>query len=267
VERRDYVIRGGHDGKRRLELLSRTLWPSTFQLLKRAGVGGGMVCLDMGCGGGDVTLGMARLVGPAGRVVGIDMDAVKLEAARQEAARQNLANVAFQQGNIYEWDEERTYDRIYVRFLLTHLPDRETALIALRRALRSGGVLIVEDIDFAGSFCYPRCAAYERYVALYRQVVERRGGDPDIGPKLHGLLVRAGLQPVHMALVHPFHIDQEEKTVSLSTLLNITDAVLSEGLAEAAEMEQAIEQLRAFTDDPTTIVSLPRVFQAWGRRA
>ena len=264
---RDYVIRGGAEGKRRLELLARILWLTTFRLLERAAVAPGMACLDMGCGGGDVALGLARLVGPAGRVVAVDMDAVKLEAARAEAERQRIANVEFRQASVYEWTEEQAYDRIYVRFLLTHLPDRKAALDVLRRALRPGGVLIVEDIDFSGHFCHPRCPAFERYVDLYRQVVARRGGDADIGPKLHSLLVEAGLQSVGMALVHPFHMDAEEKAISLNTLLNIAGAVLSEGLAEPEDLERTIHELRNFTLDPTTVLSLPRVFQAWGRRA
>ncbi len=242
------------------------MWPTTFQLVKRTGIGEGMICLDMGCGGGDVTLGLARLVGPEGRVVGVDMDAVKLEAAREEAGRQKISNVEFQQADIYQWSSGRGYDRIYVRFLLTHLAEPKTALNRLRRALRPGGILILEDIDVTGSFCYPRCAAYERYIELYRQVVQRRNGDPDIGPKLYGLLVEAGLQSVHMALTQLFHVDQEEKMLSLITLVNITDAVLSEGLAKRTELQQVVTELEAFTNDPTTVMSLPRVFQAWGRR-
>jgi len=264
--RPDYVIRGGHEGKRRLELLGRIMWPTTFQLLKRTGIRKGMACLDLGCGGGDVTLGLARLVGSGGRAVGIDMDSFKLDAARQEAQRQQLGNVAFQQANIYEWSAELTYDRIYARFLITHLPDCVAALSTMRRALRPGGVLIIEDIDFTGSFCYPPCSAYNRYVELYRQVVRCRKGDADIGPKLHGLLRDAGLQSVHMSLVHPFHVDQEEKQLSLSTLVNIAGAVLSESLAQPSELEKIIAELQEFTDDPTTVLGLPRVFQAWGSR-
>src|SRR6185369_12151817 len=186
----------------------------TFQLLKRTGFHTGMTCLDLGCGGGDVTRGIARLVGPSGHVLGIDMDQVKLEGARQEAVRQNLENVEFQAANIYDWCAEAAYDRIYARFLLTHLPDCPTALSIMRRALRPGGVLVVEDIDFTGSFCYPACAAYQRYLDLYREVVRRRRGDADIGPKLHSLLTAAGLQGVNMSLAQPFHVDQEEKILA-----------------------------------------------------
>jgi 2-polyprenyl-3-methyl-5-hydroxy-6-metoxy-1,4-benzoquinol methylase len=263
---RDYVIRGGMAGKRRLELLGRAMWPTTFRLLKRVGVTAGMTCLDIGCGGGDVTLGLARLAGPEGRVVGVDLDDVKLAAAREEAARLGLRNVEFRQANVNEWSEQSVYDRIYARFLLTHLPDCAAALAQMRQALRPGGVLIVEDIDFTGSFCYPPSPAYQRYVELYQLVVRRRKGDPDIGPKLPGLLVQAGLQSVHSSLVQQFHTDQEEKALCHSTLVNIADAVLAEALIEPGELEQIVADLDRFTNDPTTVMGLPRVFQAWGCR-
>jgi len=153
--RSHYVIRGGDEGKRRLELLSRVMWPTTFRLLKALGLRAGMTVLDLGCGGGDVTLAIARITG---RAVGIDMDPVKLDHARAEASRRAL-NAEFRAGNVYEWAEHSAYDAIYTRFLLTHLPDVPGALSRMRQALKPGGVLIVEDIDFTGSFCYPACDA------------------------------------------------------------------------------------------------------------
>ena len=68
-------------------MISQALASSTAALLDAAGVREGMRCLDLGCGGGDVTLALARLVGPSGVVVGIDMDAVKIELAQQDRAR------------------------------------------------------------------------------------------------------------------------------------------------------------------------------------
>ena len=46
-----------------------------------------MSCLDLGSGAGDVTFELARRVGPAGRVVGVDMDEVKLGLARERGRR------------------------------------------------------------------------------------------------------------------------------------------------------------------------------------
>jgi len=47
-----YVIRGGEQGKSRLQLIADVHRPSTLALLHRAGIKEGMVCLDLGCGGG-----------------------------------------------------------------------------------------------------------------------------------------------------------------------------------------------------------------------
>ena len=53
---RAYAIRGGKEGKERLNLLARVMLPTTSQLLKTVGFRKGMKCLDVGCGGGHVTL-------------------------------------------------------------------------------------------------------------------------------------------------------------------------------------------------------------------
>jgi hypothetical protein len=51
---RAYAIRGGKEGKERLNLLARVMLPTTSQLLKTVGFRKGMKCLDVGCGGGHV---------------------------------------------------------------------------------------------------------------------------------------------------------------------------------------------------------------------
>jgi hypothetical protein len=65
--------------------------------------------------------------------------------------------------------------------------------------------IVIEDIDFSGSFCYPYCAAYEMYMELYKEAAHRRGVDPNIGPKLAGMLCQAGAAvgraPFRLALV------------------------------------------------------------------
>jgi SAM-dependent methyltransferase len=256
-----YAIRGGDEGKKRLELVGRVLWPTTCRFLKSSGIRVGMKVLDLGCGGGDVTRGIARMVGPSGHVTGVDMDPVKLEKAER------MNPIEYRLGNVYEWSETETYDAVYTRCLLTHLPDPAAAIARMRQALKPGGMLLVEDIDFTGSFCYPACRAYEHYVDLYREVVRRRKGDADIGPKLHGMLVDAGLQGVASSAVSIFHVNQEGKDLSLSTLINIADAVLAESLATREELESSISELEAFTNDPRTLVSLPRFFQVIGTRA
>lgn len=263
-----YAIRGGAEGKRRLDLLARTLDATTEALLDRAGLRAGMRCVDVGCGGGHVTRSLSRRVGPAGSVVGLDLDEVKLTSAREECRQAGTGNIEFRIANVAEWSEPATYDLVYGRFILSHLASRVAVLSAMRDALRPGGTLVLEDIDFAGAFCYPPHPAFARYCALYRAVIQRRGGDADLGPQIYGLCTGAGLERVEVSVVHPVHTGAApEKALSLSTLVNIGDAVLAEGLATAEELRRTIEELKALTEDYESLVALPRIFQVLARRA
>ena len=193
-----YVIRGGEEGKARLSVISEALASSTAGLLDAAGLRGGMRCLDLGCGGGDVTLAIARVVGPGGSVVGIDMDAVKIDLARQDASDQGVEHVEFRSGDATTLDADSEYDLVYARFLLTHLVDPEAALRRMIAAVEPGGVVVVEDLDHSAVFAYPNCPALDRFVTLYNATAQGRGGDPEIGPKLMGMLRRAGLDGIQL---------------------------------------------------------------------
>jgi predicted O-methyltransferase YrrM len=265
MEGSSYILRGGSEGRARLRLLSRVLQPTTRALFDRLGIRPGMACLDIGCGGGDVTLQLARLVGSSGRVVGIDRDDTVLELARQEAEMQQVRNVEFRRSAIMESDFEPRFDLVYARFLLTHLPNPVSALTKMRQALRPGGGLIaVEDIDFTGHFCYPDCPALWRYVELYGEAVRRRGGDPNIGLRLPQMLVELGCENVQMYVVQPAALDNETKVVNAVTMENIADAVLVAGLASRSEVDRVIAKLYEFAQNPRTLMSTARVIQAWG---
>jgi len=262
-----YVIHGGVPGKQRMEVVARAYWPTTLPLLQRAGIREGMNCLDLGCGAGDVTFEIACLAGPKGRVTGLDMDSVKLEHALERATKEEIRNIEFRQANVFEWDEDSVYDLIYVRFLLTHLPECERVVPKLLRALRPGGALAVEDINFEGYVSHPANSAHDRYVALYREVVRRRGGNADIGPKLLAMFARAGLQDFGLNIVYPEHKEGSGKEISVLTMIGISEAVLAEKLIEEQELRDVVAELDRYTRDPLSIVCGPRVFQVWGRRA
>jgi SAM-dependent methyltransferase len=261
-----YIIRGGVEGQKRLEVLARVLWPTTSRLLAEAGLAPGMTCLDLGCGGGDVTVRLAAAVGPRGQVTGVDVDETILGLARWDATRLGLANVEFRRLDVQDWGDESRYDCVYARFLLTHLADPPGLLRRMLRAVRPGGVAVVEDIDASGHFCYPPCAGFDAYVRLYRAAAARRGADADIGPKLHGMLLDVGWRDPQLNVIQPAFTSGEGKRMALLTLTNIAGSVLAGGLATAAELQSVMDDLERFTDEPRTLISLPRIFQLWGRR-
>jgi ubiquinone/menaquinone biosynthesis C-methylase UbiE len=259
----EYVLRGGEAGAQRLRVLARVVWPGTQRLLRQVGLRPGLRCLDAGCGIGTVSLEMARQVAPVGSVVGIDRDEPALALARLEAERQGVPAV-FRTESVFDLAEEPAFDLVYSRFLLAHLPDAPRAVERLARAARPGGVVVVEDVDFAGHFSYPSCPAFQRYVQLYQEVVQRGGGDACLGPRLLRLLGEAGLERLHQEVVLPAFTEGEGKDIARITLEHIRESVVASGLATHQEVDHLMAELDAFARQPWTILSLPRIFQVWG---
>lgn len=260
-----YVIRGGLEGRERLRVLSRVMWPTTAALLDRVGIVPDARCLDVGCGGGDVTVALAERV-PDGAVVGIDLDVTKIDLARDEASAAGVGNVEYRVADVFEppRDDER-FDVAYVRFVLTHLPDPARALACICSHVRPGGTVVVEDIDFRGHFCDPPSDAFQAYVDLYSAAVRSRGCDPDIGGRLPNLVRGAGLVERGMNVVQPAGFEGEVCLLAPITLEAIGDAVTGAGLATEAELHAVVDDLYAFVQQEDTVVSLPRIVQAWGR--
>ena len=242
-----YIIQGGIEGFDRLKILSRVMHPATSALFERVGVGSGM------------------RVGPAGQVVGVDLDDVKLDLARKEAEANRTRGVEFRRGDVTELSGEPAFDLLYARFLLTHLKDPLGALKKWSSMLRPGGIILCEDIDFSGYFCHPSSPSHRRYVELYTQTVQSKGADPDIGPRLPSLLAAAGFFRLGLNVVQPVGVAGEVKLLPALTMKTIGDAVIAENHARPEEVEKLVADLFAMASDSTTVMGFPRVVQAWGR--
>ncbi|MFN3649594.1 MAG: class I SAM-dependent methyltransferase [Armatimonadota bacterium] len=243
------------------------LAPTTRAALDRLELPSGAVCLDLGCGGGDVTLEIGRRVGPRGTVLGADLDEEKLELARSDAEQAGVENVEFRRLDARESLDESAFDLVYCRFILSHLPHPEDCVQRLHAALKPGGTLLVEDVDFSGHFSYPDCPALRRYVALYSESVRRRGGDPDLGPRLPVILAEAGFEGIQVDVVQPTALQGEAKWVTPITMESLGETPVRDGLATAAEIEELVRELWGFAENPRTISGVARIVQAWGTRA
>ena len=260
-----YIIRGGVAGRERLRVLSRVMGPMTVALLERAGVAPGARCLDVGCGGGDVTLALARMVGPSGAVVGVDIDEIKLQLARHEAADAGVRNVEYRRAGIDELDADGTFDVAYARFLLSHLPDPAEGVRRLAGAVRPGGVVAVQDIDYVGGFCHPPSPAYDFAWDLYPRVAAYGGGDAELGRRLPGLFADAGFEAIGVHVEQPAGFDEDLKLLTALTFESIADTAVAAGLVDCGEVDERMHDLHRFAARPDTLLSLPRMVQVWGR--
>lgn len=261
-----YAIHDRPGGYERLRALARMAQAPTAALLERAGVGPGMRCLDLGCGGGAVTLELARMVGPDGRVTGIDADAAVLELGRADAAREGYANVEFVAGDVLDALDSASFDIVCCRLLLHHVSRPAELLRRMWDAVAPGGAIVVEDADFDGLFCDPPNDGFELFRQLYPRVVARLGGDAAVGRKLHRYFLDAGIPAPRMSVLQRADVDGEAKRLALWTLEATAEASRAEGLASAEAIDAAVASLAEFTSREGTLISQPRLFQLWSRR-
>lgn len=261
-----YLIRGGIEGRERLRLLARVMWPTTLAFLKTVPLAQDARCLDVGCGGGDVTVALSRMV-PQGHVTGIDFDESKILLAQEEAKTLGIENVDFRAEDVTAGPQtDDRYDLIYVRFVLTHLRDPAAALARFYNQLKPGGMLAVEDIDFGGYVCYPPSAAFNRYVELYSESARARGCDPCIGPRLPSLVQSAGFSDVSVGIVQPSGISGEVKLIAAITFDAIAESALKSGLATLDNLRATSEALYEYAEQQGSFMSVPRIFQSSGVR-
>ncbi len=260
-----YVIAGGKEGKRRLNVLADALYPFTKDLLEKSGLKEGVSFLDNGCGGGNVSLMVASIIGH-GTVTGIDFDETIISLAKQDAIDGDIPNVSFEVNTAYDIDYSNQFDIVYARFLLSHLERPLAALQKMVQAAKPGAAIVVEDLQFSGHFCYPANDAYQQYLQLYAAVVKRKGGNAEIGPSLIDLFKQAGIRNIDFDIIQPTFTKGQGKWMAYLTLEKIKDAVVKEQLATAIEVDGLLLQLKTFTEDESTLMSLPRIFRVWGTK-
>ena len=103
--------------------------------------------VDCGSGAGADALIAARIVGPTGRVIGIDMTPEMLAKARVSASEAGLTNVEFREGILEALPVETGWaDIVISNGVLNLVPDKAAALAGMYRVLRPGGRLQAADI-------------------------------------------------------------------------------------------------------------------------
>jgi arsenite methyltransferase len=107
----------------------------------------GQTVLDLGCGAGTDLLIAAQMVGPEGRVIGIDMTESMLARARESAAAMDLHNVEVHQSLIESLPvEDASVDVVISNGVIDLVPDKDTVFGEIDRVLRPGGRLQIADV-------------------------------------------------------------------------------------------------------------------------
>ena len=144
--------------------------------------------LDLGCGPGSITIGLAQYVAS---VTGVDSAPKAIELAEEASA--DTTNVSWHTADVYDLPfVDESFDVVYAHQLLQHVADPVAALGEARRVLRPGGLLAVRDADYGTMVHSPHHPGIDRWLRLYAQLARANGGEPDAGRHLPQWVNNAG---------------------------------------------------------------------------
>ena len=153
----------------------------------------GMWVVDLGCGPGSITLGLA----PESRVTGVDRDAGQVELARAAARRTGRSTVDFLVASAYDLPfADASVDVAFSHALFEHLARPLDALAELRRVLRPGGRLALSTSDWSKARLRPKTANVDAALRGHYLLRRRAGGDPFAGRHIADECARAGFTEV-----------------------------------------------------------------------
>jgi SAM-dependent methyltransferase len=206
-----YLLAGQASEMERLQVQSRVWEPAARALLAELPAPARCRALDVGCG----VLGWLRALsgwaGPAGQVLGTDIDDKMLALARGFVDTEQLANVTLQRDDLFDSQlEPGSFDLVHARFQIAPLGRGEAQLQAYRRLLRKGGTLVLEDPDMASWRVHPDASAVQALIGWIERGFLAAGGNFNAGRELPALLRQAGFAPRMRAQVvalepgHPY---------------------------------------------------------------
>jgi SAM-dependent methyltransferase len=257
-----YVLATGEPADYRLRMLHEVYGPGTRRLLLEAGLRCGMRVADFGCGVGMVTGLLAGLVGPKGHVVGIDLSAEQLAQAR-ERCNGSGRNVGFLKASATDTGlPPASFDFVYCRFLLIHLPEPNRALAEMRALLKPGGILVCEDGDLTSSGSEPP-SALDAFADLWGRLGPVKGVDYTLGRRLFRMVLAAGFKAPKISFNQPVVARGEHKRLLELTVDEAGPAFVAAGLITQEQLERILIEMRRLSTDDSVLAVMPRMSQVW----
>jgi len=210
--------------------------------------------VDLGCGPGSVTAGLAEAVGPTGRAVGVDVDP---GPAPVPLARADIHALPF---------PDRSVDAIFMCAVLQHVGDPIRPLLEARRVARPGAVIGVADADWGRAIAAPDDPWLDMGQHLLTAL--RAGTSPYVGRDLRGLLHAAGFVDARVTARSTGGSDGCEREGAFQAEFfeapAAVDVVTARGLASAQDMAAIASAWRRWAQDPAA-TSARHSFEATAR--
>jgi len=215
----------------------------------------GSLVLEVGCGVGAQTVTLARR-SPEARFTSVDVSARSLAEARRRTDASGLANVRFQQADVFALPfAAESFDHVFVCFVLEHLSRPVAALAILDGLLRPGGTLTVIEGDHGSAYFHPDSRAARMAIRCQVELQRRAGGNALIGRQLYPLMLAAGLDAVQVSprMVYvdasrPDLVDAVTRKTFTAMIEGVRDAAIAAGLSDAEAFDAGVRDLYRTTE-------------------
>jgi SAM-dependent methyltransferase len=209
-----------------------------------------MSVLDVGCGTGSISAGIAAAVGPAGFAVGLDRDAGLLEIA--ERTHGGIPNLRFELGDATALSFVARFDCVTAARVMQWIGDPALAILQMKRAAKPGGILVVLDYNHAANAWEPEPPrAFQRFYRAFLDWRETNHWDNRMADRLPGLLHSAGLTDIESSMEDEIitRTDpgfSERAALWLEVIENLGDRVAAEGFCTPGELQAAQSAYRPY---------------------
>jgi ubiquinone/menaquinone biosynthesis C-methylase UbiE len=204
----------------------------------------GLRVLDLGCGPGTISLGIAQRVEPSGSVVGVDSSEAQFDEAR--AGSEGLP-ITFQKMDAYQLDfADESFDGVFAHALFEHLAHPQDALLEVKRVLKPDGFIGLRSPDWGGAVLHPCDEKLKAALIAREELQTRNGGHIHAGRQLGHWLRQAGFTSIKISASYEIYPDNAPIVGHLATQME------SNGLREHAST------WRKWGENPTAIFA-----QAW----
>ena len=206
--------------------------------------------LEVGCGVGAQTITLARN-NPEINITALEISGTSIKQAKNLIESEGITNVTFHQGDIFNLPyKEKSFDHIFVCFVLEHLADPVEVLRVLKNYIKHGGEITIIEGDHGSTYFYPDSNYAEEVIKCQVELQKRNGGNANIGRELYPLLKKAGYKSISVSprMVYvdgnkPALIEGFTKNTFTAMIEGIRESAISKGLIEKKSFDQGINDL------------------------
>ncbi|MDE0164265.1 MAG: methyltransferase domain-containing protein [Bryobacterales bacterium] len=225
----------------------------------------GLRVLDLGCGPGTISVGLAEAVKPS-ELHGIDMEESQVEMARAAAAAGGHSNAFFRTGEVTELPfADESFDVVHSHALLMHVPNIGTVLNEAKRVLRPGGLISGRDLIGSSCFAEPELGGLGDVWTTFLNLLEANGAHPQMGKELKRRFLEAGFSGIQASASFEYYSTVEDVAFFHAFAggwffsADTRETAAKHGLATPEQFEAWLRMMDEWKDTPGAFAAV-----AWG---